>query len=407
MDALPLLIPEVLVLSAGITWAFVPLIKQLARRCKAVAHPDLVRRFHPRTTPLWGGMGLFLGINVAVAIAHALHPTGFANILGPLVPAACVLWLVGIWDDIRPLPARFKLLCQIGVSLIIVGCGVYPESLSLLGYHVQLGWFGAVYMVGWLVLGINALNLIDGMDGLASVTGIVVSTAIAIIAGVQGNLPVLVLALAMAGGLAGFLVHNLPPATIFLGDSGSTVIGLVISFLAFQVSTDASATIHVTSLTLLLFVPLLDTHLAVARRLLMGRSIFHSDRSHIHHQLLGQGFGVWKILGLLGALSGVSVVAACLATITGLELVALAAVFGGTGALFAGGYIGRQELTLVRQAMGRVARRESEPEFSSDPLSSSPDIIPMNRGLVQTPSQARRANSNHESAKPSEKRRVA
>ena len=100
MDALPLLIAEVLALSAGITWAFIPLTRQLARRYKAVAHPDLVRRFHPRTTPLWGGMGLFLGIIVAVAVAFAIHPTGLVNKLGPLVPAVCVLWLVGILDDL-------------------------------------------------------------------------------------------------------------------------------------------------------------------------------------------------------------------------------------------------------------------------------------------------------------------
>ena len=231
--------------------------------------------------------------------------------IGPFGLAAGLLWLVGIRDDISPLSARFKLLCQIGVVLLIVGSGSYPQGISLLGQHVRLGWFGPVCMMGWLILGINAVNLIDGMDGLASLIGILISTAIALIAGVYNDLPTLVLALALAGGLAGFLVYNRPPATIFLGDSGSTVIGLVLSFLAFRVARDASvtirgpsATIEVTSLALLLFVPLLDTNLAIARRLLRGTNIFHGDRSHLHHQLLSRGFGVWKTLGLLGTSAG-------------------------------------------------------------------------------------------------------
>ncbi|MGA2035346.1 MAG: MraY family glycosyltransferase [Thermoguttaceae bacterium] len=332
---------------------------------------------------------------------------GLVDVVGPFGLAAGALWLVGIRDDIRPLSARCKLLCQTGVALLIVWSGFCPENVALLGHHVHLGWFGAVCMMGWLVLGINALNLIDGMDGLASVTGIVISTAIAITAGIQGNLPTLVLAMALAGGLAGFLVHNLPPATIFLGDSGSTFIGLVLSFLAFQFATDASATVHVTALVLLLFVPLLDTQLAIARRLLMGRSIFRGDRSHLHHQLLGRGFGIWKTLGLLGILSAVSVAAACLAAITGRELAAWATVLGSTGLLVAGRYIGGQELTLLRQALGGAAQEQSDLGLPSDPLSHLPEIIPLDWRLARKPTLARSANADYESEEPSEQRRAA
>jgi UDP-GlcNAc:undecaprenyl-phosphate GlcNAc-1-phosphate transferase len=342
-----------------------------------------------------------------VAVACAYRPAEFVGVLAPFGLAAGVLWLVGIRDDIKPLSARSKLVCQIGITFLIVQSGCYPENVAMLGYHLHLGWFGAVCMMGWLVLGINALNLIDGMDGLASVTGIVISTGIAVVAGIQGDLPTLVLALALAGGLAGFLVHNLPPATIFLGDSGSMVVGLALSFLAFRLTTDVSATIHVTSLTLLLFVPLLDTHLAVARRLLMGRNIFHGDHSHLHHQLLGKGLTVWKTLGLLGVFSGVSVAAACLAAITGRELAAWAMVLGSTGLLVAGRYVGVQELTLVRLALGGEAQRQAEMDLSSDPLSHVPDIIPMDRGLARKPSQARPANADYESAEPSKQRSVA
>lgn len=407
MDALPLLVVTILVISSGVTCALIPSIKQWAWRYKAVACPDAVRRLHARPTPLWGGAGLFLGAAVAVAVACAYRPGEFVGVLAPFGLAAGVLWLVGMRDDIKPLSARSKLVCQIGIAFLIVQSGCYPENVAMLGYSLHLGWFGAVCMMGWLVLGINALNLIDGMDGLASVTGIVISAGIAIVAGIQGDLPTLVLALALAGGLAGFLVHNRPPATIFLGDSGSMVVGLALSFLAFRLTTDVSATIHVTSLTLLLFVPLLDTHLAVARRMLMGRNIFQGDHSHLHHQLLGKGLTVWKTLGLLGAFSGVSVAAACLAAITGRELAAWAMVLGSTGLLVAGRYLGVQELTLVRLALGGGAQRHAEMDLSSDPLSDVPDIIPMDRGLVRKPSQARPASADYESAEPSKQRSVA
>lgn len=408
MDALPFLTLEVVAVSAAVTWAVTPLIKPLAWHCKAVAQPDAVRRLHIQPAPLWGGVGLVVGLVAAVSLVRVFHPLGpLVDVLGPFALAAGALWLVGMWDDIRPLSARSKLFCQIGVALLIVGSGAYPQSLSLLGHHVHLGWFGAVCMLGWLVLGINAVNLIDGMDGLASLIGIVISTAIAVIAGVYHDFPTLILATAMIGGLAGFLVHNRPPAGIFLGDSGSTVIGLVLSFLAFRVAGDVAATIDgvstidVTSLALLLFVPLLDTHLAIARRLLMGRNIFFGDRSHLHHQLLSQGFGVWQTLGLLGAFSGMSVAAACLAAITGGELVAWATVLGSTGLLVAGGYIGGQELTLLREALGGIAQGRPEPVLSSDPLSDEPVIIPFRQDLAQA------AKFKRKSARTSKKRRAA
>ena len=204
MDALPFLITEIVAISAGVTWALIPLIKRLAWRCEAVACPDAVRRHHARPTALWGGVGLFVGVSVAVVVACAVPSNGVGRCAGSLRSGGKRILAIGIRDDIKPLSARFKLLCQIGVARLIVGNGFYPKGLSLLGHHVHLEWFGAVCMIGWLVLGINAVNLIDGMDGLASVIGIVVSTAIAVIAGVHNELPSPGLGLGAGGGIGGF-----------------------------------------------------------------------------------------------------------------------------------------------------------------------------------------------------------
>lgn len=407
MDQLHLVIAEVVAVSAVLACALIPLVKRLAWKFEAVACPDAIRRLHARPTPLWGGVGVFLGAAVAVGAIATFQPRGFADVVVPFGLSAGLLSLVGMRDDLSPLSARTKLLCQIGVTLLIVLHGGYPEQVLLLGFHIHVGWVGAVFVIGWLVLGINALNLIDGMDALASVTGIVISVAIAVVAGVQGNFPVLVLALALAGGLAGFLVHNLPPATIFLGESGSSLVGLVLSFLALQVAIDASATLHVTVLVLLLFVPLLDTHLAIARRLLSGRSIFHGDRSHLHHQLLGRGFGVWKTLALLGVYSGLAVAAACVAAIGGGEFFAWAAVLASTGLLFVGQYVGREELALVRRVIGGASQEMAESGRSSESMPSAADVIPLGRGVARRSVQSPAANDVRESRKASKRKRVA
>ena len=171
----------------------------------------------------------------------------------------------------------------------------------------------------------NAVNLTDGMDGLASSLGITIAIAVAVVAGVSGNTDVVVIAIVLAGALGGFLAHNLPPAKIYLGDCGSMVVGLLLATLAIHIA-PAPGVPNLTAMCALLFVPLYDTVLAVLRRGLSGKGIMTADRGHIHHRLLDRGLGVWGSLRLLATLSAVAGTACCCAVLLWQELVAYVAL---------------------------------------------------------------------------------
>ena len=313
-------------------------------------------------------------MTLSVATVWMLFPVPFHRLLLPLGLSMALLCLLGLWDDRRPLPARWKLPGQIAATLPIVLFGYYPEQVMLFGTPIELGWFGAVCTVMWLLLGINALNLIDGMDGLASIIGIVTAAAIAVIAGLRGNPQGLLLSVALMGGLAGFLFHNLPPARIFLGDSGSMVIGLILSLLALRVSMRNPSTANAPVLALLLFVPLLDMGLAVLRRILKGQSIFSGDRGHLHHQLLDRGLSVWKTLTLLSGFCLLATAAACSAIASGRELLAWVGVIACTALLVYGQFVGRQETFLLRELLFRSRRA---PPASQGPSSAFAQRIPL------------------------------
>ncbi len=367
----------IVVTSAVCSLAATPLVARLAWGFDAVSRPDGSRRLHGQATPLWGGLAVYLGAILGVAVAWLLYPTTFAGLLTPLGLSTGILCLLGLWDDHRILPARWKLLGQVAATLPIVLFGLYPERVMLFGVPIEFGWFGAVCTVLWLLLGINALNLIDGMDGLASVIGIVISASVAVIAGLRGNLQVMLLSLALAGGLAGFLVYNLPPAKIFLGDSGSMVIGLVVAFLSLRVSLRGPTTANAPVLALLLFVPLLDTGLAILRRILKKQNIFCGDRGHLHHQLLDRGLGVWKTLALLSGFCLLATAAACSAVASGREMLAWVGVIACTALLVYGQFVGRQETFLLRELFVRFGREQVESPFSAESSSESPETIPL------------------------------
>ncbi len=279
-----------------------PLARALAWRFDAVSWPDGERRLHVRPTALWGGGAVYLGVLLAVVGSYRMVPGTFNAmvLLSALGLSAGMLCLLGCYDDRYELRACWKLLGQIVCTLPVILAGCYVKHVILLGASIDLGWLGVLFTMGWLVLGTNAMNLLDGMDGLASTVGIIISIAVAAITVSQGNSEVMLLALALAGALTGFFAHNLPPARIYLGDCGSMVIGLALSLLALQVSAPAPMTANVTVAVALLFVPLTDTSLAVIRRTLQGRGLMVADRGHVHHRLLDQGYGTWQVLGFLG-----------------------------------------------------------------------------------------------------------
>ncbi len=302
--------PMLLVYTSALVGGIIltPVARSIARRWNIVDHPDGQRKMHQGPTPLCGGVSVFLAVMLAlVVVVAATWPNPqLVDLFVVLLPVAGFVCFFGCLDDRFNLSPRSKLVLQVAAALPIVLAGYYIRRIAFFGYTFDVGWIGIPLTMFWLVGCINALNLLDGMDGLASVVGISSATMIAIIAAATGQDHVAVHAVALAGALTAFLLFNLPPASIFLGDSGSMVIGLVLGILALQSSLKSSATLAITIPAVIMTIPMLDSFMAVVRRRLSGGRVEVGDRGHIHHRLLERGFGNWKALCVIGAL--------CLAT---------------------------------------------------------------------------------------------
>jgi UDP-GlcNAc:undecaprenyl-phosphate GlcNAc-1-phosphate transferase len=351
----------VLIVSFVVSLALTPLVAKLAWACQTISRPDGIRRLHARPTPLWGGLA------VAVAFLLGLVAAACSKLLvldGRSLPlclglSAGVLCLTGMVDDRFPLAAWGKLPGQLIATLPMLLAGLSPERLSLFGYQCDLGWLAAPWTIAWLLLGMNALNLLDGSDALASTIGLITSLAIAAVAASRGMSEVALLVLIYAGALGGFLVYNAPPARIYLGDGGSTVIGLVLSALALRVSCESPGTANLAILGFLLFVPLLDTSLAILRRMLKGRRIFTGDREHLHHQLRDRGLTSWSIVAMLASLCLTAGFCAYAAACWQIERLAAAVLLTLTLYLAGCRLIAAQEQVLVSQLVKRALRLRS------------------------------------------------
>ncbi|MBI1900615.1 MAG: undecaprenyl/decaprenyl-phosphate alpha-N-acetylglucosaminyl 1-phosphate transferase [Planctomycetia bacterium] len=289
--------------------ALTPVARRVARRLCIVDAPDGKRKLQTASIPLLGGVAVYLAVTLALLLAGPIAP-GSPAAFWPLALAAIVagffVCALGCYDDSRDLAARFKLLLQFASVLPVILAGYSVDRIVVFGQPVELGFFGIPLTALWLVGCINAFNLLDGMDGLASTVGLTTAAIMAVIALAHGNAQVALVALALAGALGGFLAYNLPPARIYLGDSGSMVIGLVVGLLAIQGSMKTAATLSITTPFVVMCLPMLDTALAVIRRRLAGQSIAKADRGHIHHRLLERGLTTWQALCVIGAI--------CLAT---------------------------------------------------------------------------------------------
>jgi UDP-GlcNAc:undecaprenyl-phosphate GlcNAc-1-phosphate transferase len=295
-----------------------PIVRAIARRWGALDRPDGERKLHRRIVPLWGGVAVYLATVLGLLIAHC-GAFGAGDALTHLsllvVAVGGLICAVGAIDDRYHLRARVKLVLQIAAVLPVVLLGYSIDRIVTFGYPIDLGWLGAPLTVLWLVGCINALNLLDGMDGLATTVGLSTAAMLGIIATSMGNLHVAAIAAVLAGALAGFLPYNLPQASIFLGDSGSMIIGFMVGILGFQGALKTSATLSIAAPAVVMALPLFDTVLAVFRRKLTGRRFDSPDRQHIHHRLLDRGLTPWQALCVIGALCLLSGGGATAATI--------------------------------------------------------------------------------------------
>jgi UDP-GlcNAc:undecaprenyl-phosphate/decaprenyl-phosphate GlcNAc-1-phosphate transferase len=333
-------------------------VRGMARRRNIVDRPDGQRKLHDRPVPLLGGVAVYgaavLGL---VAVQFTAGATVKFNELSiAWLTAAGFVCFVGSVDDCFNLPSRVKLALQILSVLPIVLLGYSVDRIVAFGYPIALGWLGVPLTVFWLVGCINALNLIDGMDGLASIVGLSTAAMLGVIAASQGQEHVAMMAIVLTAALAGFLIYNLPPASIFLGDSGSMVIGLTVGVLGIQGALKTSATLAITAPAVVMTLPMFDIVAALVRRRLTGRRFDSPDRLHIHHRLLERGWTPWQVLCLMGALCLTMGAAATAATIFRRDALAWIAAMSLVVLMIRLRLFGHDEFSLAKHAAVRAVR---------------------------------------------------
>jgi len=305
MDLLFKAIVTALVASMVLTW----LVRHAALALGVMDRPDGHRKLHPSPIPLLGGVGVFAAWMIGMMASQALdwhrfgagifHQWGFRP---TIFLAGVVVLISGILDDVYTLPPRWKLVGQTIAAGILVAGGLIVKRVWFFGYTLELGWLGIALTMVWLVGSMNAVNMLDGLDGLASTVGLVICGTLTWMACLTGNLPLGLVTISLAGALGGFLLFNFPPARIFLGDSGSMLIGLVIGAVAIQGSFKAPATAALAAPIAMLAIPIFDGMAAVIRRRLSGKAVYAPDRGHIHHCLQRRGWSNRQILMGVGAL---------------------------------------------------------------------------------------------------------
>ena len=265
-----------------------------------------LRDQHREPVPRLGGVALFWGFAGALLLVWQLpfeqRGLGFQllseNRFAGLCLGGLLAWGIGFADDIFQLRARWKLAGQIGIALLAISFGFEIQNVQIPFLQtVNLGFWAWPLTVLWIVGVMNAINLIDGLDGLASGLCIVVLTCLATICWWQGQLSLLLLIMILGGATLGFWSFNRPPASIFMGDSGSLFLGFTLAILSIWVGGTPAGQPMVP--LLIMAIPILDTTFSVFRRLLKGIPFYSADNDHLHHRLIGKGFSPTQAMVLL------------------------------------------------------------------------------------------------------------
>ena len=280
--------------AAAIAWLLVPYAERLAYRIGAI-DPPKERGLHDRPMPRLSGLAIFAGVEVSGWIF--LPSDGETRSI--LIGAAAIAG-VGVIDDVRGLPALPKLLGQIGSAAIPVAGGVHPDVLTLpfVG-GFELGWVAYPLTVIGIVAVVNVVNFIDGVDGLAAGVCVIAAITFAAIALSLDRNAAGVLAALTAGGALGFLRHGFPPASSFMGDTGSNLLGFLLATAAVQGSLKTNAVVALVLPLVVLAVPILDTGFVIAKRLKYRQPIYQADSWHFHHRMANIGFSQRRTLAYL------------------------------------------------------------------------------------------------------------
>ena len=296
-----------------------PLVKLLARKVGAMDVPKDSRRMHDHPIPRMGGLAIFIGFLLSILVFSRELDRGLQSIL----LGAIVIVILGVFDDKYALGAKLKLVVQLLAACIVVFYGnlridrlTNPFGSSLYSYW-DFGVFAYPITIIWIVAITNAVNFIDGLDGLACGVSCISSINMLVIALLVSNEEVSILMAALTGACLGFVPYNFNPAKIFMGDTGSTFLGFMLATVSIQGLFKAYAAISFIVPFLLLGLPIFDICFAVIRRVASGHSPMEADRGHFHHRLIDMGFSQKQSVAIAYVLTGILGLAAVLLTVSG------------------------------------------------------------------------------------------
>lgn len=327
--------------AAVLSYFFTPPVKNFAHKVGAIDVPKDARRMHKKPIPRLGGLAIYGGFLCSILIFGQLDETMLCVLLG-----AAIIVALGIFDDVLALGAKLKFVVQIVAAAIPVCIGDLQiglfTNLNPLSDtpFVHLGILAVPATIIWIVGITNAVNLIDGLDGLAVGVSSIAAITMLAVALLTGNMPIAITMAALAGACIGFMPYNLNPAKIFMGDTGSTFLGYMLATVSIMGLFKFYAVISFAVPFLILGLPIFDTANAIIRRVAAGRSPMSPDRGHVHHKLIDMGFNQKQAVAILYAISATLGLTAVVLTSSGevkaivLLLAVLAAILVGAGIIY-------------------------------------------------------------------------
>lgn len=306
------------IVSVVISFILTPFIKNFAIRINAVDIPKDKRKIHKKPIPLLGGMAIYISFVITMLLKEGrLGKSEIGILIG-----ATIIVIGGLIDDLKDIRPWQKLLFQISAAVVLILFGVeiavvtnpFPSNSLFL----KLGWLSIPITIFWVVGITNAINLIDGVDGLAAGVAFICSATIFIIAALNGRREAALLTAILSGAIFGFLPYNFNPASIFMGDTGAQLLGFLLSAISLK-GTIKSATAFAIAVPILAFgLPIYDTLFAMIRRKINGKPIMQADRGHLHHRLLDMGLSQKQVVIIMyltsAVLGGISIIAMQMST---------------------------------------------------------------------------------------------
>ena len=313
----------------AITLVTTPFAKWLSVKCGAIDYPK-DRGVHKKPMPRMGGVAIVLGFTITVLMVNYFDKSMDSRQFAGFLVGALLIAGLGVVDDMKNLPAKLKFCVQILAALIVIFSGTRIQVV-LWPVTAYLQKFSIPITLVWIVGVTNAVNLIDGLDGLAVGVSSIAAITMLAVALLTGNMPIAITMAALAGACIGFMPYNLNPAKIFMGDTGSTFLGYILATYSIQGLFKYYAIVSFAVPFLVLGLPIFDTAFAIVRRVARGQSPMTPDRGHIHHRMMDMGLNQKQTVAALYVVSSLLGLSAVVLTTSGelkamLLLLTLAAV---------------------------------------------------------------------------------